>query len=133
LGRQRAGAAGIAGIVDGCVELAEDLDGAFDQRADVVFDGDVGTNVLGPATQLPEFRGQRLAFLVAPPGDNDGRTVAGEAVAVARPIPAKAPVISTTCSLIISFPRFTYRKASGVPACPRLGSDSVGQPRGQAY
>jgi hypothetical protein len=104
LSRQRPDAAGVAGVVDGRVEPAEDLDGPVDQRADVVLDRDVGADVLGPATQLPELGGERLAFSSRRPETTRDAPSRAKAVAVARPIPARAPVTNTTCSLIIAFP-----------------------------
>src|SRR5260221_5358380 len=78
LGDQLPAAAGEAGVVDGDVQLAEGFDGAVDQRTDIVLDADVRPDVFGVRAQLPELGRERVAFLVAPSRDDDGRALAGE-------------------------------------------------------
>ena len=89
LGGQLARVAGKAGVVDGDIQLPEGLDCAVDQGLDVAGDADIRPEVLGLRPQRPQLGRERLAVLVAPPGDDDSRPRAGEGSGRRPPEPAK--------------------------------------------
>jgi len=78
------------GVVDGDIEAAKASDGLVDQCADLVFPADVGV-------------GEGLAGLIAPTDTTTFAPFLAKAMAAARPIPVKAPVINTTGLLIFGF------------------------------
>ena len=69
--------------------------------AKVVILADVGVDELGLRTEGTQLLGERLAGLVAAAGDDDFGALLAKATAAARPMPVSAPVIKTTCALIL--------------------------------
>jgi hypothetical protein len=85
-----------AGVVEGQVELAEAVDGLLQGGGDVVSAGDVALDSQRlPAVVFDQLRGL-MNVVCRNPGDATLAPSAAKASAVARPMPAPAPVTNAT-------------------------------------
>ena len=86
----------VAGVVDGNVQTAEALQRLIDQVADIVFMAHVGAPILRLRAEPAKFSDELLTGFVAASGHHDAAPSRAKAIAVARPMPVRAPVINTT-------------------------------------
>jgi hypothetical protein len=77
------------------LEATETSDGLVDQVLDFLFIPHIGAHKFGLSAEFAQFSGQLLAFLVRRPETMTRAPSRAKARAVARPMPVRAPVIST--------------------------------------